>query len=145
MTSEQRSSGKRSNTFAGTGARNVGSTPRLHAILTDHCQCTDEMDCSTCSLVHLSPQVKRCTVPVLSSYGWSISWNVAWKLVNLCLLTFQRWEKGLGISRRSWLTDGNPPCGWARATSRTCIGSEPTKDLLTSEVYDNSPSTAGRK
>ena len=33
-----------------------------------------------------------------------------------------RWEKDLGI-RRSWLTDGNPPCGWARATSRTSIWS----------------------
>ena len=53
-----------------------------------------------------------------------------WSLVNPCLLTFQRWERDLGIPRRSWLTGGNPPCGWARATSQTSIRSEPTKELV---------------
>ena len=40
-----------------------------------------------------------------------------WNLVNLCLLTFQRWQEDLGIPRRSWLTDGNPRCGRATATN----------------------------
>ena len=53
-----------------------------------------------------------------------------WNLVILCSLMFQRWEKDLGIPRRSWLTGGNPPCGWARATSRTRIGSERTKEVV---------------
>ena len=44
-----------------------------------------------------------------------------WSSANLCLLAFQRWEKDLGIPHRSWLTDGNPLCGWARATSQTSI------------------------
>ena len=66
-------------------------------------------------------------------------------LVSLCLLTFQRWYNDLEIPRRSWLTSGNPPCGWARATSRTSIWSEPTKELKTREAYDDSPSTAGQK
>ena len=51
---------------------------------------------------------------------WAVRTEAScWNSVNLCLLTFQRWEEDLGIPRSSWLTDGNPPCGWARATSRT--------------------------
>ena len=60
-----------------------------------------------------------------------------WNSVNLCLLTFHLWEKDLGIPRRIWLTDGDPPCGWARATSRTIIWSELTKELCTREAYDD--------
>ena len=37
--------------------------------------------------------------------------------------------KDLGIPHRSWLTDGNPLCGWARATSQTSIWLELTKEL----------------
>ena len=51
----------------------------------------------------------------------------------------------VGILHRSWLRDGNPPYGWARATSQTSIWSEMTKVLCMREVYDNSPSTAGQK
>ena len=41
---------------------------------------------------------------------------------------------------------GNPPCGWARATSQTNIWSEQmVKELCTREAYDESPSTAGHK
>ena len=47
--------------------------------------------------------------------------ETSWTSANLCLLTFQRWEKDLGIPHRTWLTDGNPLCGWARATSQTSI------------------------
>ena len=38
-----------------------------------------------------------------------------WNLVNLC-----KWkkEKDWIIPHRTWLTSGNPPCGWARATSQ---------------------------
>ena len=107
ITSQQRSSGKLSETVAGTSAHNAGSTSRPH----------DEMDCSTCSLAHPSFHEKRCTASILSSHGWSVSWKSCWCSANLCLLAFQRWEKALGIPHRSWLTDGNPLCGWARATS----------------------------
>ena len=53
-----------------------------------------------------------------------------WSSANLCLLTFQRWEKDLGIPRRSWLTDGTPLCGCARATSQTSIRFELTKSCV---------------
>ena len=53
---------------------------------------------------------------------------------DLCLLTFQKWGKALGIPRQNW-----------RATSQTSIWSELTKELHTSEAYDDSPSTAGQK
>ena len=33
-------------------------------------------------------------------------------------------RKGPGNPRRSWMTDVNPPCGWARATSRTNVWSQ---------------------
>ena len=53
-----------------------------------------------------------------------------WSSANLCLLTCQRWEKDLGIPRRSWLTDGTPLCGCARATSQTSIRFELTKNCV---------------
>ena len=59
ITSQQRSSGKLSETVAGTSAHNAGSTSRPH----------DEMDCSTCSLAHPSFHEKRCTASILSSHG----------------------------------------------------------------------------
>ena len=65
-----------------------------------------------------------------------------WSLANLCLLT-SRGGKRIWESR--WLTNGNPPCGWARATSRASIWSEPTKDLYTREAFDDSLNTAGQK
>ena len=68
-----------------------------------------------------------------------------WSLANLCLLTFQRWEKDLGIPHRSWLTDGNPQCGWATATSQTSIWSELTKELFSRAAYDDSLRTDGQK
>ena len=68
-----------------------------------------------------------------------------WSLANLCLLTIQRREKVLGIPRRRWLTDGNPLCGWAKATSQTSIWSELTRELYTREAYDDLPSIAGEK
>ena len=107
---------------------------------------TDEMDCSSRSLAHSSFQGQRCTVSRLLSNGWwSVSWERCWSLVNLCLLTFQRWDRDLGIPRRSWLTGGNPPCVWARATSQRSIWSEPMKELCAREANDESPSTAGQK
>ena len=51
--------------------------------------------------------------------------------------------KDLGIPRRSWLTDGNLLCDWAKATSQRSIWSELTKELYAREAYDDSPSTAG--
>ena len=45
-------------------------------------------------------------------------------LVDLCLLIFLRWEKDLGLPHRSWPTGGNPPRGWAKATSQRNIWSE---------------------
>ena len=69
------------------------------------------------SEVHPSFQEERCTASILSSHGWSVSWKICWFSASLCLLAFQRWEKALGIPHRSWLTDGNPLCGWARANS----------------------------
>ena len=59
--------------------------------------------------------VEPCVVRIVES---------CWNLVNLCLLTLQRCEKDLGIPRRSWMTNGNPPCGWTSATSRTNIWSK---------------------
>ena len=37
------------------------------------------------------------------------------------------------------------PCGWARATSQTNVGSEQMEELCTREAYDGSPSRAGQK
>ena len=45
------------------------------------------------------------------------------------LAHFRRWKKDPGIPHRSWLTDGDPLCGWAKATSQTNIWSELTKEL----------------
>ena len=42
-------------------------------------------------------------------------------LENLCLLTFQRLERDLGIPPRNWPTYGNLLCYWTKATSRTSI------------------------
>ena len=50
------------------------------------------MHCSPRSLAHSSLQGQRCRVPVLSSNGRPVSWKGCWGLVNVCLLTFQRWD-----------------------------------------------------
>ena len=68
-----------------------------------------------------------------------------WSSANLCLLTSHRWEKDLGILHRSWLTDGHPLCGWARATSQTSIWSELSKEVCMRAACDDSLSTAGQK
>ena len=87
------------------------------------------MDCSTCSLAHSSFQVKRCTVSILSSHGWSVSWKVA-GVRRICACSPSRGGKRIWESaHRSWLTDGNPLCGWAKATSQTSIWIELTKEL----------------
>ena len=85
------------------------------------------MDCSTCSLAHsLASGETMCS----SVEQWAVRTEEScWNSVNLCLLTFQRWEEDLGIPHSSCLTGGNPPCGWARATSRTSIWSELTKGV----------------
>ena len=49
------------------------------------------------------------------------------------------------IPHQSWLTGGNAPCDWARATSQTNTFSVQTKRSSTLEVYDDSLSTAGHK
>ena len=69
-------------------------------------------------------------ISILSSHGRSVSRKVAGGSANLCLLTFQRWRRDLGILHRSWLTDGNPLCGWATATSHTSTWSELTKGVV---------------
>ena len=77
ISSKKRSSGKLSETPAGTGAHNVGSNGRPHAIQNDHRLCTDDMDCPTRSLAHSSCQEQRCTITPLSCDGWSVSWKSA--------------------------------------------------------------------
>ena len=54
VTSKQWRSRKLSKTAAGTGANNVGSNARAHAIQTIRRQRFEEMDCSRCSVAHSS-------------------------------------------------------------------------------------------
>ena len=63
-----------------------------------------------------------------------------WNSVNLCLLTFQRWEKDLGIPRRSWDR-------WKSAVrlGKSDLTDQLTKELYAREAYDDSPATAGQK
>ena len=69
-----------------------------------------------------------------------------WSLANLCLLTFQSWEKDLGIPAPKLAGRcKNPLFGRARATSLTSIWSELTKELSMRGAYDDSPRTAGQK
>ena len=99
ITSEQRSSGKLSETGAGTGAHFVCSTSGTHAIQTDHRQCTDEIDCSTCSMAH--PSFQKTMYSHHSVEPWVVRIvESCWSSANLCLLTFQRWETDLGPEER---------------------------------------------
>ena len=54
VTSKQWRCRKLSETVAGTSANNAGSYARTHEIQTICRQCTDEMDCPTCSVAHSS-------------------------------------------------------------------------------------------
>ena len=47
-----------------------------------------------------------------------------WSLEKQFLHIFQRSERVLEIQHQSWQTDGNPACGWERATSQTNTLSE---------------------
>ena len=49
------------------------------------------------------------------------------------------------LPHQNWQTDGNPACGWERATSQMNTLSEHTMELCMREVYDDSQSTAGQK
>ena len=51
-----------------------------------------------------------------------------WSLEKQFLHIFQRSEGDLEIPHQNWQTDGNPACGWERATSRTSTLSEQTMD-----------------
>ena len=64
-----------------------------------------------------------------------------WNLEKLFLHIFLKLEWDLEFPHRSWQTDGNLPCGWARATSRTNTLFEQTTELCTLEVYDDLPSS----
>ena len=46
--------------------------------------------------------------------------------------------KDLEIQHQNWQTDGNPACGWERATSQTNTLSERTMESCMREVYDDS-------
>ena len=131
ITSEQRSSGK----LPKNRCKDQWRT--MLAALQDHTQYIPTTDNALMKWIvrhaaWLIPRLRRNDVQ---------SPLYCWNVVNLCLLTFQRWKRELGIPRRSWLTGGNPPCGWARATSRTSIWSELTKEFHTRGAYDHSPST----
>ena len=67
------------------------------------------------------------------------------KLVKFGEAVLAQLPMDLEIPHRSWQTDGNLACGWARATSRTSTMSEQTMELKMREVYDDSQSTAGQK
>ena len=67
-----------------------------------------------------------------------------WSSAKQFLHIFQK-DRDLEIPHRSWQTDGNPACGWARATSRTSTLSEQTTKLCMRQVYDDSQITAGQK
>ena len=54
VTSKQFRCRKLSETVAGTSQNNAGSHARTHEIQTICRQCTDEMDCPTCSVAHSS-------------------------------------------------------------------------------------------
>ena len=68
-----------------------------------------------------------------------------WSLEKQFLHIFQRSERDPEIQHQSWQTDGNPACGWEKATSRMNILSEQMMELRMREVYDDSQSTAGQK
>ena len=53
--------------------------------------------------------------------------------------------KGSGNPAQNWQTDGNPACGWERATSQTSTLSERTMESCMREVYDDSQRTADQK
>ena len=59
-----------------------------------------------------------------------------WSLEKQFLHIFQRSERDPEIPHQNWQTDGNPACGWDRATSRTNTLSEQTMELCMREVYD---------
>ena len=61
-----------------------------------------------------------------------------WSLEKQFLHIFQRYEKDLEIQHQNWQTDGNPACGWERATSQTSTLSERTMESCMREVYDDS-------
>ena len=141
--SKQRSSGKLSETVAGTGAHKVGSNARPHADRPLTVYWWHGLFDTA-----LGPfLVSRATMHSARSVGqWVVRSVEKWSsLVNLCLLALQRWEKDRGIPHRSWPTSGNPPSGWATATPQTNIWSEQMKELCTRQSYDESPSTAGQK
>ena len=69
-----------------------------------------------------------------------------WSLAKPCSHAhLPEFEKDLEIPHHCGQTGGNPPCGWATATSQTNTLSEQTTELCMLEVYDDSPSTAGQK
>ena len=68
-----------------------------------------------------------------------------WSLEKQFLHIFERSERDLEIQHQSWQTDGNPACGWERATSRTNTLSEQMMEQCMRDVYDDSQRTAGQK
>ena len=68
-----------------------------------------------------------------------------WSLEKQFLHILQRSERDLEIQHQSWQTDGNPACGWERATSQTNTLSEQTMELCMREVCDDSQRIAGNK
>ena len=68
-----------------------------------------------------------------------------WSLEKQFLHIFQKKEKDLEIQHQNWQTNGNPACGWERATSQTSTLSERTTESCMREVYDDSQRTACQK
>ena len=85
-----------------------------------------------CSLRSIVPWVDRIAE----------SWLIFEKLFSHF---FQKLDRDLEVPHRSWQTDGNLPCGWARATSRTNTLFEQTTESFMLEVADDLQSTAGQK
>ena len=125
IASEQRSSGKPSETVAGTGAQKVGSKNEHNSdqptdsalmkwIVRHAAWLIPRLRIDVQSPFYRSPlSIVPCTVRIAES---------CWSSAILCLLTFQRWEKDLGILHRSWLTDENPLCGWQERPHRRASG-----------------------
>ena len=115
VTSKQWRSRKLSETVAGTSANNAGSNARTPTIQTI-CRQRTRGSFLVSEVVRYSPH---------SIAPWADrtveNW---WSLEKQFLHIFQRSEKDLEIQHQSWQTDGNPACGWERATSQTNTLSE---------------------
>ena len=92
----------------------------------------------------LVSEVVKCSPHSIEPFADHIVENL-WSLEQQLLHIFQKSERDLEIPHQNWQTDGNPACGWERATSQTNTLSEQTMELCMREVHDDSQRTTGQK